>query len=50
MTKVEKSRRVVALTEGTAAVEGHTGNILTYRKHRKPAYGPLGDSLNDFVA
>jgi len=24
------------------------GNITIYRKHNKPAFGPLGDSLNDF--
>ena len=44
-----QDRRVVALTAETAAIEGHTGNIVTYRKHRKPALGPLGDSLDDFV-
>jgi hypothetical protein len=43
-------RRVVALTENTAAIEGHTGNITVYRKLNKPAYGPLGDSLDDFIA
>jgi hypothetical protein len=24
------------------------GAVVVYRKHRKPAYGPLGDSLDDF--
>jgi hypothetical protein len=42
-------RRVVALTEQTAAVEGFTGNITIYRKTNKPAFGPLGDSLDDFI-
>lgn len=45
-----QGRRVVALTESTAALQGHTGNIVTYRKAHKPAYGPLGDSLEDFTA
>jgi hypothetical protein len=41
---------VVALTEATAAIRMPTGSITTYRRHNKPAYGPLGDSLDDFVA
>jgi hypothetical protein len=41
---------VVALTEATAAIKMPTGNVTTYRKHNKPAYGPLGDSIDDFVA
>jgi hypothetical protein len=41
---------VVALTEATAAIKMPTGSVTTYRKHNKPAYGPLGDSLDDFVA
>ena len=41
---------VVALTEETAAIKMPTGSITTYRRHNKPAYGPLGDSLDDFVA
>jgi hypothetical protein len=45
-----QGRRVVALSSDTAAVEGRTGNVLIYRKHNKPAYGPLGDSLDDFIA
>ena len=40
---------VVALTEATAAIKSPTGNLTTYRKHNKPAYGPLGDSTDDFV-
>jgi hypothetical protein len=43
--------RVVALAADTAAIEGRTTrNILIYRKHRKPAFGPVGDSLDDFTA
>jgi hypothetical protein len=40
-------RPVVALTEATAAIRHPNGNIITYRKHNKPALGPLGDSLDD---
>ena len=43
-----QGRRVTALTEATAAIENPTGNITVYRKHNKPALGPLGDSLEDF--
>jgi hypothetical protein len=43
-------RRVIALTEDTAAVETSSGAALIYRKHRKPAFGPMGDSLDDFIA
>src|SRR5262249_23535521 len=38
-------RPVVALTEATATIKSKTGNITTYRKHNKPALGPLGDGL-----
>jgi len=34
-----QGRRVVALTELTAAIETPTGNITTYRRFNKP---PLG--------
>jgi hypothetical protein len=27
-----------------------TGNVTVYRKNNKPALGPAGDSLDDFVA
>jgi hypothetical protein len=43
-----RGRMVVALTESTASVESHTGMVTVYRKHNKPAIGPLGDSLEDF--
>ena len=42
-----RGRPVVALTEATAAIKGATGNVTVYRKHAKPALGPLGDSLDD---
>ena len=42
-----QGRPVVALTADTAAIQTNSGGILTYRKHHKPAFGPLGDSLDD---
>jgi hypothetical protein len=42
-------RRVVALTETTAAIQSSGGSRLIYRRHHKPALGPLGDSMEDFV-
>jgi hypothetical protein len=42
-----QGRPVVALTETTAAIQHSSGNVTTYRKHNKPALGPLGDSLDD---
>jgi hypothetical protein len=45
-----KGRRVVALTEGTAAIQNPaTASITKYRRFDKPALGPLGDSLEDFT-
>jgi hypothetical protein len=41
-------RPVVALTEATAAILRPTGSLLIYRKHNKPALGPVGDSMDDF--
>ena len=38
---------MVALTEATAAIRNPTGAITVYRKHNKPAFGPVGDSLDD---
>jgi hypothetical protein len=43
-----RGRPVLALTEGTAAIESPTGTVTVYRRHNKPALGPLGDSLDDF--
>ena len=40
---------MIALTENTAAIENKkTGNVTVYRKHNKPGYGPVGNSLDDF--
>jgi len=44
-----RSRPVVALTADTAAIQSPSGNVTVYRKHAKPALGPLGDSLDDLV-
>jgi hypothetical protein len=37
---------VVALTKSEAAIQ-RNGAVVVYRKNRKPAFGPLGDSLDD---
>ena len=42
-----QGRSVLALTDGTAAIENATGAITIYRRFNKPAFGPLGDSLDD---
>jgi hypothetical protein len=39
-------RPVVGLTEATATIQAPRGRLI-YRKHNKPALGPLGDSLDD---
>ena len=44
-----QGRPVIALTETTAAIQSATGNVTVYRKHNKPGYGPLGDSLDDLA-
>jgi hypothetical protein len=44
-----RGRPVVALTETDAAIRGAT-TVLVYRKLRKPALGPVGDSLDDVGA
>jgi hypothetical protein len=41
-----QGRPVVALTEATAAIQS-TGAITIYRRHNRPALGPVGDSLDD---
>jgi hypothetical protein len=43
-----QGRAVVALTNDEAATEG-SGAVLVYRKDRTPAFGPLGDSLDDIA-
>jgi len=45
-----EGRTVTALSSDTAVIRTATGANLKYRKDRKPAYGPIGDSLDDFVA
>jgi hypothetical protein len=42
-----RGREVIALTEATAAIQNPTGAITIYRRHNKPALGPVGDSLDD---
>ena len=44
---LEGRKTVVAMTTDTAAVRHPSGSITMYRRHRKPALGPLGDSLDD---
>jgi hypothetical protein len=44
-----RGRQVLALTESTAKIESPTGAITVYRRHNKPALGPLGDSLEDLA-
>jgi hypothetical protein len=40
----------IPATDNMAAIQNSvTGNVLIYRKHNKPAYGPFGDSLDDFI-
>jgi hypothetical protein len=41
-----QGRPVVAMTEETATIQGASSHLV-YRKHNKPALGPLGDSLHD---
>jgi hypothetical protein len=38
-----RGRSVVALTEATAAIKHPRGAVTTYRRHNKPAFGPIGD-------
>jgi hypothetical protein len=45
-----RGRPVVALTASEAAIRGHSGATVTYRKLNKPALGPVGDSLDDWVS
>jgi hypothetical protein len=44
-----QGREVIALAEATAAIQGPTGAVTIYRRHDKPAVGPLGDSLDDLT-
>jgi hypothetical protein len=43
-----EGREVVALTTDTAVIRWPSGSVTTYRKSKKPAFGPFGDSLDDF--
>jgi hypothetical protein len=43
-----QGRPVVALTVDTASIRRPTGSITVFRKNNRPAYGPVGDSLDDF--
>lgn len=43
-------RAVVALTAGRATIQTRSGGGVLYRKLNKPALGPAGDSLDDFVS
>jgi hypothetical protein len=43
-----QGRPVVALTADTAAIKNPTGAVTVYRRHNKPALGPVGDCLGDF--
>jgi hypothetical protein len=45
-----EGRTVVAPSSDTAVIRTATGPTLKYRKDNKPALGPVGDSLDDFVA
>jgi hypothetical protein len=38
--------QVLELAETTAVVESQTGATV-YRRHNKPAFGPIGDGLED---
>ncbi len=40
---------VIALAELTAAIQTVSGVPIIYRKNNKPALGPMGDSLDDFM-
>jgi hypothetical protein len=44
-----RGRPVIALTDATAAIQHRTGAVTTFRRHNRPALGPLGDSLDDFA-
>jgi hypothetical protein len=44
-----EGREVTALTADTSAIRSSSGSVTVYRKHNKPALGPLGDSTDDFT-
>jgi hypothetical protein len=45
-----QGKPVIGLTESKAAIRGHSGATVVYRKHDRPALGPLGDCLDDMGA
>ena len=46
-----QDKEVIAITADTATIKNpSTGAITVYRRFNKPALGPLGDSLKDFIA
>jgi hypothetical protein len=50
-TPTKERLAVLALSQNTAAIQNAcTGNVTIYSKANKPAYGPLGDSLDDLTA
>ena len=42
-----RGRPVLALTEGTAAIDSPIGTVIIYRRYKKLALGRVGDSLAD---
>jgi hypothetical protein len=42
-----RGKPMIALTATKAAIRGRSGATVVYRKHNKPALGPLGDCLDD---
>jgi hypothetical protein len=42
-----QGRDVIALTAEGAVIRTATGAILTYYRHGRPAYGPIGDWVLD---
>ena len=43
-----EGREVVKLTEESAAIRWRGGSVTIYRRNNKAAFGPLGESLDDF--
>jgi hypothetical protein len=41
-------REVISLTADTTAIRWPSGSVNIYHKSKKPAFGPFGDSLDDF--
>jgi hypothetical protein len=45
-----RGQKVMAMTESEAVLTTPSSGELTYRRFNKPGCGPLGDSLDDFIA